>query len=347
MSIREGVLVRLTGSTGAQGLGEAAPLLSLGGGTLMDALKVIERYAPALVAQALDQADASIAALDLSLPGVAAAACAFDTALCDLRACDATLPLAQFLGGCSDHPVPVNATIGARAADAARMAAVEAVNAGFKHVKLKVGVAESIQSEVDRIGAVRAAIGPDICLRLDANGAWSRADAVTVLRAIESYKPEYVEQPVAADDLTGMRLVRSAVNIPVAADESVGNLAQARHVVAAGAADVLIIKPMLAGGLRPALDMIEVACAAGLDAVVTSTIDTGVGVAASLHVAATLSAPRRACGLATGALLTTDLLTHSLTVEQGTMPIPVGPGLAVHLSEDELRQSGEAWHMVS
>src|SRR5262249_50094055 len=154
-------------------------------------------------------------------------------------------------------------------------------------------------AELARIAAIRATLGADVRLRIDANAAWDVPEAIAIIRAAERYQLELVEQPVA--DLAGMAQVRAASPTPIAADESVGGPPHATKVIAAGAADVLVIKPMMAGGLRRARAIIVQAQLAGLQALVTTTIDAGVGVAAALHLAATLP-PQLACGLATGPL---------------------------------------------
>ncbi|MBI3978171.1 MAG: o-succinylbenzoate synthase [Chloroflexi bacterium] len=338
-AVREGLILRLTADDGLVGLGEASPVPAVGGGTLADALSIIADLAPRLVG--LD-----LAALDFRRAGATAVACAVDTALLDLRARAAGIVVATLLGGDGGRAVPVNATVGVVAADGAAAAARRAVLDGYACVKLKVGVAGTAAAEIDRIAAVSAAIGPGGRLRLDANGAWDVATAIAILREVERFDLELVEQPVAADDLAGMARVRESVGIPIAADESGGGPAQARQVIAAGAADVLVVKPMMAGGLRPALAVIELARVAGLGAVVTTTIDAGVGVAAALHLATAVPDPPRACGLATGPLLAGDLIVHPLSSQAGTMRIPAGLGLGVDLDEQQIARYGGVWHEV-
>jgi len=198
-------------------------------------------------------------------------------------------------------------------------------------------------AEVDRIGAVREAIGPSARLRLDANAAWDVDSAISIIRAAERYDLELVEQPVAAGDLAGMARVRANVATPIAGDEAVSILAQACKVIAAKAADILMVKPMLAGGLRPAMNIIKLARTAGLRAIVTTTIDSGIGVTAALHLATTLPEQDLACGLATGPLLAGDLLTQRLDVRAALMHLPAGPGLGVTLDEEQLARYGGKW----
>src|SRR5207245_6251630 len=118
---------------------------------------------------------------------------------------------------------------------------------GYRGVKLK---ALPIHEEVERVAAVREAIGPAIHLRLDANEAWNLEEAIAFLSQCVPYNIQYVEQPLKAHDLAGMRALRQAVPIPIAADEALHSLESACLVLASEAADLLVSKPQLAGGLR-------------------------------------------------------------------------------------------------
>ncbi|MEP7190466.1 MAG: enolase C-terminal domain-like protein, partial [Roseiflexaceae bacterium] len=324
----------------------AAPLPAFGGGTLDDTLARIASLAARVVGQDLDVALGLLDQLDYTAAGVSAAACGFDTALLDVKSQVAGLPLAQLLLAGAASAVPVNATVGALDTGAACRAAGQAAQAGILCVKLKVGVLGTHDAELARIAAVRATLGADVRLRIDANAAWDVPSAIAIIRAAERYQLELVEQPVAADDLAGMALVRASVHTPIAADESVGGPEQAERVIAAGAADILVIKPMMAGGLRRARAIIVQAQLAGLATFVTTTIDTGVGVAAALHLAATLPMPL-ACGLATGPLLVGDLLTQPIVVRNGALYVPDQPGLGVRIDERQVALYASGWQEVA
>jgi L-Ala-D/L-Glu epimerase len=343
---RLGAIIRITTDDGRVGLGEAAPLPAFGGGTLNHTLAQIVQLAPRIAGQALDAALALLDRLDYAAAGMSAAACGFDTALLDLKAQVAGLPLAQLLAPGAAAAVPVNATIGALDTDAACRVAGQAAQAGVLCVKLKVGVRGTRATELARIAAVRATLGADIRLRIDANAAWEVAEAIAIIRAAERYQLELVEQPVAADDLAGMAQVRASVDTPIAADEAVGGPQQAAQVIAAAAADVLVIKPMMAGGLRRARAIIAQAQLAGLQTLITTTIDAGVGVAAALHLAATLPTPL-ACGLATGPLLVGDLLAQPIVVRNGALYVPDHPGLGVRIDERQLALYAGGWQEVA
>jgi L-alanine-DL-glutamate epimerase-like enolase superfamily enzyme len=227
----------------------------------------------------------------------------------------------------------VNALVTASDTKGAVEAARLAVEEGYGTVKLKVGVAGSAAEEVERIRAVRGSLARKCRLRLDANGAWDETTTVTVLSAIHSLDIEYVEQPVAPGNLETMARIRRQGIARIAADEDVLDPETARRALEAGAADVLVLKPIALGAVQATLQVAEEARAAGLEVVVTTSIDTGVGTALALQLAAALQSPF-ATGLATAHLLESDFLAQSLRVENGCMAVPATPGLGVELGSD-------------
>jgi L-alanine-DL-glutamate epimerase-like enolase superfamily enzyme len=197
------------------------------------------------------------------------------------------------------------------------------------------------------VEAVRDALGPGVRLRLDANGAWTAGQAIETIRCMERFGLEFVEQPVAAGNPQEMARVRAAVGVRIAADEDVTSPAAARRVLAAGAADCLVLKPMVLGGLRTAMEIAAMARAAGAGVIVTTTIDSGVATAATLHLAAALPEDTPACGLATGALLAADIIDPPLAPKRGCLRLPDGPGLGVDLDEAALSRYAVAKAEVS
>lgn len=336
MTAREGVLLQLMTEDGITGMGEGSPLPAFGGGTVADVLAVLWDHAPALNGADLASVPGIVAAFPRDRSGAAAAYCALDVAAWDALGRSRRVRVASLLGGSVSPSVPVNAAVGAPASEAAATAARAAVEAGFRTVKLKVGLAGSPEAEAERVAAVREAIGPETGLRLDANGAWIEDEAIETIRRLEAFRPQYIEQPVPVSDPAALARVRHAVRVPVAADEAVTDLEAVKALIGAAAADVLIVKPMAVGGLEPARTIVELGTLAGLRVVVTTTIDTGIGVAAALHLAATLPRPIPACGLATGPLLASDLLMEPLLVRDGEMTLPAGPGLGVMLDKEQL-----------
>lgn len=193
--------------------------------------------------------------------------------------------------------------------------------AGHRDVKVKVGD----DGDVDRVAAVRDAVGPHGRLRIDANGAWDVETAVEAVCRMARFDLELVEQPV--ESLEDLAAVRRRVAVPVAADECVRGLDDARRLAALGAADALVVKVQPLGGVAAAL---EIASVAGVPVVVSSMYETSVGLAAGLALAAALDELPFACGLGTAELLAADVVADPLVPVDGILavrrPVP-DPGL--------------------
>jgi O-succinylbenzoate synthase len=210
--------------------------------------------------------------------------------------------------------VPVNVTVPAVGPERA-FEIVAASGCGTAKVK----VAEPGQAgaeDVDRVAAVRAALGPGGRIRVDANGGWDVPVAARMLRELGRYSLEYAEQPCAT--LEELAALRRLVDIPVAADESIRKAEDPLRVRAAGAADIVMVKVQPLGGVRPALRVAE---ACGLPVVVSSAVDSSVGLAAGVALAAALPDLPYACGLATMSLLAGDVTGEPLTGRGGELPV--------------------------
>lgn len=230
--------------------------------------------------------------------------------------------------------VPVNALVPAVVPDAAARLAVEAQALGVRSFKVKVGDPGGL----DRVAAVRAAVGPSARLRVDANGAWTAAEAVEALARLAAYDLELAEEPVTA--LEDLALVRRRTSVPVAADESVRTVADAGRLAALRAADALVVKVQPLGGVLPALAVIE---AAGVPAIVSSLYETSVGLAAGVALAAALPELPYACGLGTAVLLAADVVTDPLTPVDGTLAVrrpEPDPALLAALAAEGDRDAG-------
>lgn len=339
ITVREGIIVQLTTEQGISGIGEIAPLPAFGKGNLADACSLLPAQAGRLYHKTLDEALDLVIAEEKAVP--TSILCGLEIALLDAigkaRECGVGTLLSSN-GSAPRATVPVNAVVGAKATGAAIAAAREARRDGFNCVKLKVGWGGSIQEEIERVAAVRDAIGPAMHLRLDANEAWNLEDAIAILSHCVLYDIQYVEQPLKAHDLVGMHALRRTVPIPIAVDEALHSLESARLVLDCEAADILIIKPQQAGGLRAGQQIIQAATERGVRSAVTSTIEAGIGLVAALHLAAASPAVTLECGLATLHLLADDLLVDDLPVRDGFLAVPTDPGLGVALDWEALNR---------
>ena len=200
--------------------------------------------------------------------------------------------------------VPVNATV--PAVPAAIVPEVLARFDGCRTAKVKVAEpGQRLVDDVARVRAVRDALGVEGRIRIDANGAWNLDEAEHAIHALAEFDLEYAEQPCATvDELAELRRRVKYMGIPIAADESVRKAADPVAVARAGAADLLVIKVQPLGGVRRALAIVA---EAGLPAVVSSALDTSVGLSMGVALAAALPDLDYDCGLGTSALFTTDV----------------------------------------
>ena len=224
-----------------------------------------------------------------------------ETALLDLRGKALMRNASELLNGVA-RSLPVNALIAAETPGEAAAEAKDAAGAGFRTIKLKVGL-ESAKQDEALVSAVRQAVGTEIKVRIDANRKWGLPEAIAGLRRLEQYDIEYVEDPLRRDDTAGLAELRRSVGIPVAVDEALGTADRTQRLAVADSADVLVIKAGRLGGLKEALELMRLAEDRGKGLVVTSSLECGVGLAASVHLAATLTAHPFAHGLATAASL--------------------------------------------
>ena len=203
---------------------------------------------------------------------------------------------------------------------AASVPAVLARFDGCRTAKVKVAEAgQLLADDVARVRAVREAMGPEGRVRIDANGAWNVDEAERALHALAEFDLEYAEQPCATvDELAELRRRVKYMGIPIAADESVRKAADPLAVARAGAADLLVVKAQPLGGVRRAL---EIVAEAGLPAVVSSALDTSVGLSMGVALAAALPELDYDCGLGTASLFTADVVDPSLVPRDGFLAV--------------------------
>jgi o-succinylbenzoate synthase len=318
LTSREVVLLALRSTDGTIGRGEAAPLAPYDGVSIDDVVGALAEFGPVLErADELEPGELLSACRERA--EVPQALAAVDLALWDMAGRRAGRPVCELLCETPAQSVAVNATLTAPdRAGAARQAAAAAF-AGYKCVKLKVGLAD----DAGRVAAVRAAIGPDVALRVDANGAWSLEEAERMLDVLASAGLELVEEPVRGLEAT--RALRERVLVRIAIDET-GAEAGA---LAGGVADAVCLKIGRCGGITGLLAAAALVRSSGAEAYVASTFDGPLGIAAGLHAAAALG-QLPPCGLATLDLF--SLMNHPFTVRDGSIATPREPGLTGDLS---------------
>lgn len=317
---RELVLVAITGRDGVTGYGEAAPLEAYDGVGTARVVDALERYAPVLAdAEADGLNGAQMIDACRRVEDLPAAFAAVDLALWDRAGRREDRPVAALI---TDNPaaeVPVNATIAAVDRAGVAEQAGRAARDGFQCVKVKVGVGD----DAGRVAAARAAIGPEVALRLDANGAWSVPEAVRAIDALSPAGLELVEEP--SHGLDAIREVRERVAVRVAIDETTAE----PGALGAGVADAVCLKISRCGGISGLLVAAALVRSSGAEVYVSSTLDGPLGVAAAVHAAAALASrgPMPHCGLATLSLF--EHLEDPLPARAGRIAVPTAGGLGV------------------
>lgn len=313
---RELLSVTITDEDGVSGHGEAAPLQAYDGVSAAHVRAALERYVPVLAAAA-DMNGAQIIDACRLLADVPAALAAIDLALWDRAGKRLGKPVAALLTDTPDGTVQVNAAVSATEPRHAAAAAEAAVAAGFQCVKLKVGSGD----DRGRVAAVRAAVGGEPSLRLDANGAWSVEQAVATIEQLGAFGLELIEEPTHG--LEAVREVRERVSARIAIDETAGE----HGALGAGVADAVCLKISRCGGISGLIAAATLVRASGAEVYLASTLDGPLGIAAAVHAAAALASrgPIAPCGLATLSLF--ENLDDPMPPSGGTIAVPTAPGL--------------------
>ena len=320
---RDLLLLVLTDGHGVVGLGEAAPLESYDGVTADDAEAALEDCRSVL--EASDGRDHRELLSECErLAVLPQALAAVDVALWDLAGRRAGQPVWQLLGAAPPPPTEVNHTLSATDRAGAAAEARTARSAGYRCLKAKVAIGD----DAGRLAAIRAVCGTDAQLRVDANGAWTVAEAQAGLRALAPVGLELCEEPVQGPEAVAR--LAALTDVPLALDETASVPGALDHRLCTAAA----LKLSRWGGITGLLSAAGRARAAGYELYLTSTLDGPVGIAAALHVAARIR-PDRACGLATLGLFADR--PDVMPVRDGRMAVPPGAGLG-----DGLRQ----WYEV-
>jgi L-alanine-DL-glutamate epimerase-like enolase superfamily enzyme len=310
---RDLVLLTLGDEEGLSGWGEAAPLESYDGVTVDDVLAALEDCRE-LLRGADGHEPAEVIAACRQIAVLPQALAAIDLALWDLAGRRARQPVWRLLGGAAAIDVEVNYTLSAADRAGASAEAAGAMAAGFRCLKAKVGIGD----DAGRLAAIRASAGPEMTIRLDANGAWSVTEAAAALRALASVGIELCEEPVHG--LEEVAELGELTDVPLGLDESASlpGALDRRWCAAVG------LKLSRAGGISGLVDTAARARAAGYEVYLTSTYDGPLGIAAALH-AATVIAPDRPCGLATLGMFAAG--DDPLPARAGRIAVPRGPGL--------------------
>ncbi|WP_152656845.1 mandelate racemase/muconate lactonizing enzyme family protein [Oceanobacillus sp. CFH 90083] len=294
VTIAESVFVKITCDNGIIGWGEAPPTHVITGDSLASIHYAINKVIrPVLTGADLTSSASVFTRLEKAIVRNTSAKAAVDMALYDCLSQAANQPLYQYLGGYrsqleNDYTVSVNEI------EQMHKDAKLYKEKGFRVLKVKVGK-DAAEKDIERVSAVRQAVGDDVLIRLDANQGWTAKEAVKAIIRMEDLglNIELVEQPVAAHDLKGLKYITDHTTTPIMADEAVFSAQDARRMLEMGAADLINIKLMKAGGIYQAIKIANLSQIFGVSCMVGSMIETKLGITAAAHFAASHPAVTR------------------------------------------------------
>lgn len=287
-SVRD-IVVKVATDTGHIGYGEAAPTAVITGDTLGSMKSAIEDYIkPQIMGLEISNIEEIMTRINRSIVKNTSAKAAVDIAIYDLFGQMNKSPLYKLLGGYKSEII-TDLTISVNSPEEMAEDSINAVNRGYKTLKIKVG--KDSKMDMKRIKAIRDAIGYDIELRLDANQGWAPKEAIILLREMEDkgFDIELVEQPVKAHDIEGLKFVTDNTSIPILADESVFSPMDAATIIQNRAADLVNIKLMKTGGIYNALKICSLAEIYEVECMIGCMLESKLSVSAAVHLAAAKS----------------------------------------------------------
>ncbi|WP_182899630.1 mandelate racemase/muconate lactonizing enzyme family protein [Microbispora sp. H10830] len=336
------VVVEIVDRDGRSGFGEAPEVWTVTGSSLASSEAcVTEAFAPLLIGRNADDLVENCRRVSRAVIGNEPAKAAVDIALHDLAAVRLGVPLVRLLGG-SRLVVPTDVSLAAGTVDSLATAAKSRAAEGFDVLKVKVGT--DAATDVNRVTAVRQAVGPEVRIRLDANQGWTPREAVRVIRSLEDagMGVEFVEQPVNHRDMEGLAWVSDRVETPIMADESVFDVHDLVEVIRRRAADLINVKLAKSGGLSAARTLLELARAQGMGTILGSMLETEIGTGAAASLVA-----------AYGTTMVSDLdavwwlqrpaVVGGMRYQGAAVVLPDAPGLGISgLVAAEAREATEA-----
>lgn len=330
----DNVVVVITTRDGIIGHGECSPFWPINGETAETCLAVGHQLGKALLGRDATGIEDAHALMDRLIFANNSIKSAFDIALHDIAAEHAGLSLSAYLGGVKNSALMTDYTVSIGAPEKMAANAVDIVRNGFTVIKVKLGY--NGDQDIERIRAIRDAIGPTIPLRIDANQGWDPETAMHVLNALGQFNIQHCEEPIPRWQFMEMRRVKEASPIPIMADESCCDHHDAERLIALGACQRFNIKLGKSGGLFKARKIIALAEAAGMEVQIGGFLESRLAFTASAHLALTSKAVKH-CDMDTPLMFTSDPVEGGLRYgPKGELTVPTGPGLGARTAQQWL-----------
>jgi len=315
--------------TGLKGYGEA-PATAVITGDVLDSMRAgLDLIAPRLLGRNLVDFNAILRSVHQTIVHHDSLKAALEIALFDLRAQQFGVPLYQLLGG-GDPQIKTDLTISVNDVDTMVHDAVQAVAAGFDCLKVKVG-GRTWRDDVASVMAIERAVGPNVALRLDANQGWAPKHAVQVIQALEKAGVvlEFVEQPVKASDVAGLKFVTDHTLTPILADEAVFSVRDALHILSTQSADIINIKLMKTAGITQAMEIVSLARRHHKTCMMGCMLESGISVTAAAHFAVAFDDVVAHIDLDGPQLCNGSAINGGLTMDGPWIKLSDAPGLGI------------------
>lgn len=325
----EDVIVEIITDTGAVGYGEAPPTGVITGdttGAIIGAIR--DHIAKTIIGRDVDDFEDVLRAVQNCVLHNTSAKAAVDMALWDLYGQLYRIPVYKLLGGARKHIV-TDITISVNAPDEMARDAADAIRRGYDCLKVKVGANPTL--DVERLQAIRRTVGDKVAIRIDANQAWQPKEAVRLLNQMQDkgLAIEFVEQPVKAHDIEGLKYVTERSYVPVLADESVFSPEDAVRIMQLRAADFVNIKLMKCGGLYQALRIVSAAEIYGVECMIGCMLEAKISVNAAVHLACARQIITK-IDLDGPVLCSEDPILGGAVFEEQKITVSDEPGLGIH-----------------
>ena len=335
-AVQRSVLVRVATDAGVEGWGNVDPTPGYSPVAADDVYVTVGRLASALAGADPFNVHAALARMDEHAGGMSEATAAVEMALLDLKARALGIPVHSLLGGRVKRAITLNAWIGTVPPAQAAAEAMAWYERGFRTAKIKVSGAG--EAGVERVAAVRSAVGDRMALRVDFNESLTVDEAPSFIRRLEPYGLTLVEQPISRVDIAGLARIKSAIGIPLMADESVTDPGALVEIIRRQAADLVKLKVMKQGGLLRTHAMVACAAAAGLRVVLGHGFGLTLSTLAEAAVAAVSDAVIDGCEAVGPLKMAGDVVSEPIRLDAGVIELADAPGLGASVDSDALKR---------
>ncbi|MBL0130953.1 MAG: dipeptide epimerase [Chitinophagaceae bacterium] len=332
----ENVVIKIITREGIIGFGECSPYMPINGESQDTCFIVGQYFAKALKGKDPLQIEACITLMDQIIYGNSSIKSAFDMAFYDIAAQHAEVPLYKFIGGKNNKTIITDYTVSIGAAVKMAADAVKIKEQGYPAIKVKLG--KNGNTDVERIRAVREAVGKEIPVRIDANQGWNVEEAITTLKALAQFDIQHCEEPIPRWAFMELPRVKKESPIPIMADESCGDEHDAERLIKMGACDYMNIKLGKSGGIFKALKMVRLAEAAGIHLQIGAFMESRLAMTAFAHFALCSPAIEH-YDFDTALMFIEDPVTGGIIYEKnGVVKVPELVGLGAKIEEMQLNK---------